>query len=634
MSLHATKGGMKGGHALTIDGSNSGSVQHPILYDHYAPTLEQLPRGLLNVGNTCYANAALQCLLSTALTNALLDPTVVPLLRSYSSNASILAQGSGSVDEDDSEKDQSRKKAAEAERIRRKAEEASMMQDNSRWLTRELTSIAQLYTRGPEPVQNSQSYLGWLSSTRKVDNVVDPGNITRYPNRLSSCLQPYQQEDAHEFVRALLSTLVMNGRNKQLSSLFDGLLESKLTCQTCGRASMTRDRYMDLSLNINSPDVNTIDDALVEYTNTEVLECDNAVFCPKCDKKQNATKGLRLATAPSILVCHLKRFAFNSCGRMFRLHKHVKFSETLEIGKYMSALNKAKPPPYDLVGILVHQGQTCASGHYIAFVKKNEEWYRCNDSVVTKVEQSTVFEQQAYVLMYEVADMRDRHGCTPRASMGKHVPEPFMDEEEAELSKDGANSRSSASWQSSHRSSNSADQQPYQKFLHFIYGNDGITRLLADICCDTKDFREPRTHELHRKSRRRRGLSPDITEDINGMRKTYSSGRLHKNRNKKASGVRSQTAPRQRTSSDFFSTPGMADSPPAPLSVHSDGRSSSMHNVRSYDRSQLRERRIVADRSEQFSRSALNFAGPGDLPPLPRQRAKSTASRRKRGAIG
>jgi Ubiquitin carboxyl-terminal hydrolase len=633
MSEFARKGGVKGGHSLSVDSRLSNTpIHHPIHYNHHAPTQEQWPKGLKNVGNTCYANAALQCLLSTALTNALLDPKVVPLLRSYSSNASLLAQGSGSVDEDDTDRDQARKKAVETERIRRKEHEASLMQDNCRWLTRELTSITQLYTQNSETEQNSRSYMSWLqsSSSRQVDAVVDPGNITRHPNRLSTCLQPYHQEDAHEFLRALLSTLVMNGRNKQLSSLFDGLLESAVTCQSCGRASLTRDRYMDLSLNINDPEVSTLDDALLEYTKTEVLQGDNCVFCPKCDKKRTATKGLRLATAPSILVCHLKRFAFNSCGRLIRLHKHVKFAETLQIGDYMSSLNKAKPPPYDLVGILVHQGQTCASGHYIAFVKKNGEWYRCNDSVVTKVDQATVFEQQAYILMYEVAEMRDPRGGTPPASVGNEMPELFNDEDDAEISKDGVNSRSSAStYRSSHTG---CSQQPYKKFLNFLYGRDGITRFLADMCCDTTDFREPQTHELTRETHHR-GLSPDIIDNANGIRKTYSSGRLA-NRKKKSANVRSQTAPRQRTSSDYYPSSGMVESPRTARSSFADGRSSSFHDRRSKQRSHQGDRRSVTGSTEQFSRSALNLAGPGDLPPLPRPRPKSTASRSKLSATG
>jgi len=58
---------------------------------------EARPKGFLNVGNTCYANAALQCLLSTALASALLDSRKAAAIRRYSSNPSLLAMGSGSV---------------------------------------------------------------------------------------------------------------------------------------------------------------------------------------------------------------------------------------------------------------------------------------------------------------------------------------------------------------------------------------------------------------------------------------------------------------------------------------------------------------------------------------------------------
>ncbi len=229
--------------------------------------------------------------------------------------------------------------------------------------------------------------------------------------------------------------------------------------------------------------------------------------------------------------------------------------------------------------------------------------------------------------MYEVAEMRDPCGGTPPASVVS-TPDLFTDEDDAEISKDGGPSRSSAS---SYRSSHADSQQPYQKFLHFLYGKDGITRFLADMCCDTTDFPEPQTHELKRKSHHR-GLSPDITDNANSIRKTYSSGRLA-NRKKKAANVRSQTAPRQRTSSDSFPSSGMVESPRTARSSFADGRSSSFHDRRSKQRIHQGDRRMVSGSNEQFSRSALNLAGPGDLPPLPRQRPKSTVSRPKLSAV-
>ena len=624
--------------------SNHFAHQTHCTQDHSLP--EQYPKGLTNVGNSCYANAALQCLLSTALTNALLNPEVVPLFRRYSSNPNLLAKGSGSVDSADDEdivnpdskrqNSDTSKKSTETERLRQKEKEENRLQENCQWLTRELTTITLLYTRESDLVRPSSSYMGWLSSSARSqhDNVVDPGSITRYPDRLSKCLVPYQQEDAHEFLRALLSTLVMNGHNKRLSSLFDGLLESAVTCQTCGRASLTRDRYMDLSLDINDPDICTLDDALYEYTKTEVLEADNAVFCPKCNKKRSVTKGLRLATAPSILVCHLKRFAFDKYGRLLRLHKKIKFDESLEIGEFMSNLNKARPPPYDLVGILVHQGHTCASGHYLAFVKKNDEWYKCNDSVVTKVDQATVFDQQAYIMMYEVAEMRERTGCTPRAKIGDPMPPPaFVVEEDAEISKDGQSTHACSSWRSSEPSTGSTHpQQPYQRLLHFLHETDNITRFLADMCCDNANIREPQTHELRRNNSRRRSRETSST-DSESLRKKFSSDGLtviEVRQKKNNRGLRSQTAPRQRTHSYDYAPPGFnMDSPRTTLSTNSDGKTrqrtaSSGLPRRPGKKTQAGVDNGWRDRSKDSS----------TLPPLPRQRrAKSTASSRRKGGL-
>jgi len=64
---------------------------------HSKPVLPP-PPGLKNVGNTCYANAALQCLLSTALPHALLDERNAQIIRKHSFNRKLLVYGSVSAD--------------------------------------------------------------------------------------------------------------------------------------------------------------------------------------------------------------------------------------------------------------------------------------------------------------------------------------------------------------------------------------------------------------------------------------------------------------------------------------------------------------------------------------------------------
>ena len=386
-------------------------------------TIRFRPKGLTNVGNTCYANAVLQCLLSTALTQALMDPKAAPVFRQYSFNLQILQQGSGSVDSQEgdvlcddssnnknnttaSRKDPTSHASASCDPKTRDPE----LHDRCMWLTNELKFVTMQYVH--EEIKKDPTLADSVSQLffKPEAPVVNPEKITRHPHRLSRCLRPYQQEDAHEFLRALLGTLGMNGRNRELHSLFDGLLESSITCQSCDKPSVKRDRYMDLSLDIADNHIDTLQDALEQYTKQETLTGDNKVFCTRCNEKCEATKGLRLATAPSILVCHLKRFTFNPYSGMTRLSKKVKFPMHLDISDYMSNLNQARPPAYELVAVLVHQGQYCEAGHYVAFVKSEGNWYCCNDKDVKQVPVEKVMRQQAYMLMYEVADMREKHG--------------------------------------------------------------------------------------------------------------------------------------------------------------------------------------------------------------------------------
>ncbi|EJK46029.1 hypothetical protein THAOC_35324 [Thalassiosira oceanica] len=581
------------------------------------------PPGLRNVGNSCYANAALQCLLSTALPHALLDDKNAQIIRRHSFNRKLLVHGSGSVDSDSKEDhstvcddgsafnsclsgmtsgstnehedddailsramdDRGRendlllpssnptpstrrrrsKRNAEREhmrddatvdtcstlhsdmyRIMKKRHERSKASDShlteevllNGWLTQELTLITREYITPPQSFLNEKrrgasptyqrsdsnaSFLGTLldlsSSSRRPpqqqgssNHVVDPGSITRHVHKISPTLRPYQQEDAHEFFRSLLSALTMHGQNARLSSLFDGLLESSLVCQTCGKTSLTRDRYMDLSLDITG-NVATLDGALEKFTEEETLSDSNKVFCSRCQLKRVMTKGLRLATAPTMLVINYKRFAYDMYGRMSRLSKPVHFPLRLEIGEYMSRANRGKPQPYTLVAVLVHRGRSCDRGHYFAYVRKGKDWYLCNDSVVTKVDVSEVLKSQAYVLVYEVAGMKEKHNFDSYSRYHRSLDEEDEESMAAHAAQDD-NKDARAKRQKNMSQNNRAESRKTKE------------RSTAS----SKGGRKKKTPKQHPKLRKRiddESIVDSITDSLDTSGSRYKRGRSH-----------------------------------------------------------------------------------------------------------
>lgn len=504
---------------LTIESCNKPqghSRSSPEERPHYPPL------GLQNVGNTCYANAALQCLLNTALSHALLDPASTHIFRRYSSNPDLLSCGSGSVDSDEDDdsdevEKQRRREVREKKREeRRRTREKLLSQEKCQWLTGTLTDIARIYTAGANQFSEKESKANWpnlfhLFSVSNNNRTVDPSGITRHVHKLSPCLRPYQQEDAHEFIRTLLSTLTLDGRNKQLSSLFDGLLESAVTCQTCRRASVTRDRYMDLSLDIQDKEVEDLAGALRKFTQTEKLDKDNMVFCSRCNCKRMVTKGLRLATAPSILVCHLKRFSIDIFGRATRLSKKVKYPLHLEIGDYMSRANQGKPAPYELVGVVVHAGKTCERGHYLAYVKSGDGWYKATDEVVTSVSIETVLNQQAYILIYEIEGMRASHGFygCGRYHLTRSRSSKKRAEDMAAMHSDDPTEEPSLSYSTStsdERSRSKVDDSPPEKGLLQLIdsvidfcGSTSAAEAVRDAMCDSE--KKPRKSKRKYKQR-------------------------------------------------------------------------------------------------------------------------------------
>lgn len=217
----------------------------------------------------------------------------------------------------------------------------------------------------------------------------------------------YQQQDAQEFLRAILDKMheeLEKSKGKTLiMQMFQGIFVNEMTCKKCNTQSRKEDPFLDISLSIpdnNSNDKNqkfTIHQCLESFISLEELADSEKYECEKCKSLQSATKKMILNKLPPILVLHLKRFRFRNSSRQ-KIDSHVAFPLKLDMNTYVSELIEGQV--YSLYGIIVHRG-SAGSGHCIAYIKHEQEWFEMNDRKAVLVTEAQVLEQCAYMLFYE-----------------------------------------------------------------------------------------------------------------------------------------------------------------------------------------------------------------------------------------
>ena len=140
-------------------------------------------------------------------------------------------------------------------------------------------------------------------------------------------------------------------------------------------------------------------DCLALYSKREQLGADNAWYCPKCAKHQEASKQLELFRLPEILVIHLKRFQYNMYARD-KIDTLVDFPlQGLDLSGSVKS-TQSEPPIYDLFAVSNHFG-SLSSGHYTAFALNSDgKWYNFDDSSVEAVSADQVVSRSAYMLLY------------------------------------------------------------------------------------------------------------------------------------------------------------------------------------------------------------------------------------------
>ncbi|KAJ9560383.1 hypothetical protein OSB04_005543 [Centaurea solstitialis] len=338
---------LEGGSETTHKYSFKGLFPYEMFVKLYnQKKVELQPCGLRNCGNSCYANAVLQCLMYT-------PPLTAYLLEGLHSKAC----------------------------------------DKRGWcFTCEFEGL----------VMKAKDGNSTLSPIRILTHIENIGS------NLGHGREEDAHEFLRYVVDALQSVCIKEAGKSALNSLeeettivgltFGGYLRSKISCMKCGGKSERHERMMDLTVEIEG-DVRTLEEALDKFTRTEILDGENKYKCSRCKSYEKAKKKLTLLEAPNVLTITLKRF---ESGKFGKLNKSIRFPDILDMAPYVSGTSD-KSPIYRLYGLVVHIDMMNAtvSGHYVCYVKNvQNRWFKFDDSLVKEVDLQDVLTKGAYMLLY------------------------------------------------------------------------------------------------------------------------------------------------------------------------------------------------------------------------------------------
>lgn len=170
-----------------------------------------------------------------------------------------------------------------------------------------------------------------------------------------------------------------------ITKIFGGKLRSEF--KVPGLApSVTLEPYTPLQLDIQSPEVKSVIDALRHITKPEKIQGD---FKSPKGPNVTATKQVFIDSVPPVLILHLKRFQYDNTGGAQKIWKQIAYPLELDFpAEAMSPVRRSGPKPkYRLIGVVYHHGTSASGGHYTVDVLRQDtkSWMRMDDTVIRRV---------------------------------------------------------------------------------------------------------------------------------------------------------------------------------------------------------------------------------------------------------
>jgi ubiquitin C-terminal hydrolase len=200
---------------------------------------------------------------------------------------------------------------------------------------------------------------------------------TSAANRITSYFTSCDNSQQSSSINDQSSTATIKEAN--VKSLFNGVLSLTTRCLYCECEQKHIETFNHLSIPVgaaspgchsNREEPYSLHWSMSQFATREYLEHDNKYNCHLCHHLTEAIHSVSFSTLPSVMVLHLKCFSTHSMGHV------TKATGTLSIPLYLSynewcdpsCMNRDKT--YELYSVIFHTGSSYTSGHYTVCIKK------------------------------------------------------------------------------------------------------------------------------------------------------------------------------------------------------------------------------------------------------------------------
>lgn len=190
-----------------------------------------------------------------------------------------------------------------------------------------------------------------------------------------------------------------NVYEKEYSEIYDtffGIQLSTLYDMSMNYIDSTPEQYFTLHLPIPEKENITLEDCIDEYFKIE--EFDDSTKYKKGEEYISIQRKYQLWNAPKVLIICLNRFKISK--RLLKNNKPINIPNTINLNKYL--INQNKDIKYELQSSCNHSGNIFG-GHYTATVKMEDgNFYEFNDQRVGRLKNNVMDPVRSYCLFYKI----------------------------------------------------------------------------------------------------------------------------------------------------------------------------------------------------------------------------------------